>query len=236
MKSSASFGLIKALLFLKALILVGFLLVETNVIKLGEAQLFAQKDSATIRTEDPNSQDEDEYFERDIEDIEELLKISTEDNEEAKASVSRYLDVIERKKQEAESRLNLLKAREDTIKKLEGVVDKKLKELEEERRYIVQTIQKEKEIKEERLDRLTNLYEKMEPKRAAPVFEELDRDLAVALFKNLKKKQVTAILEKMDPDKAVTLTEYYGRVKSGAEYDLLKEMNKSLVEAFEGCK
>ena len=60
----------------------------------------------------------------------------------------------------------------------------------------------------------------MEPKRAAPVFEELDRDLAVALFKNLKKKQVTAILEKMDPDKAVTLTEYYGRVKSGAEYDL----------------
>ena len=60
MKSSTSFGLIKALLFLKALILVGFLLVETDVIKLGEAQLFAQKNDGTIKTEDPSNEDEEE--------------------------------------------------------------------------------------------------------------------------------------------------------------------------------
>ena len=76
----------------------------------------------------------------------------------------------------------------------------------------------------------------MEPKKAAAVFEKIDKDLAAALFKNLKQKQVTAILEKMNPDKAIELTEYFGRIKSGAEYELLKEMNNSLLETFKDCK
>lgn len=218
------------------MILTGFLLVETKTIKLGEIALLAQNSSNSARGTEESTGEDGYYEEKELPEIHDLLDIKTASEDEVKKSVSRYLDIIEKRKQETEARINLLKTRENQLAEMEKTIESKLKGLEEERRYIVQTIQKEKEIKEERLNRLLSLYEKMEPKKAAPVFEEIDKDLAAALFKKLKQKQVTAILEKMTPEKAVELTEYFGRVKSGAEYDLLKEMNKSLVETFKDCK
>ena len=76
----------------------------------------------------------------------------------------------------------------------------------------------------------------MEPKKAAPVFETMDKDLVVSLFKSMKKKQVTRIMELMDTQKSVEITEYFGRIGSAKEYDLLKEMNQSLRLAFNDCK
>ena len=95
---------------------------------------------------------------------------------------------------------------------------------------------KKNELKKEKLTLLIELYDKMEPKKAATLFESLSPDLSVSLLKSLKQKQLTAILEKMAPDKASKLTEYFSRMKSGAEYDLLKEMNSSLRDAFKECK
>lgn len=234
MKKRDPFKLIKILLGLKAVILVSILLLETNIIRIGEANLHAQNNQDEERQ---SFSSESEYYEENkLPDIHELIDIKTAPEAEVKKSVSRYLDIIEKRKSEAIQQLNHLDTREEQIKKLEEMLDKKLKDLEEERRFIMQTIQKEKEIKEDRLKKLIALYEKMEPKKAAPVFEEIDKDLAAALFKRLKKKQVTAIIERMNPEKAVELTEYFGRVKSGAEYDLLKEMNRSLLEAFDDCK
>jgi len=76
----------------------------------------------------------------------------------------------------------------------------------------------------------------MEPKRAAPIFAELDKNLTIALIQKIKKKQITAILQAMDPEKSKDLTEYFGRVGSGREYALLKEMNLSIQQAFKDCK
>ena len=64
----------------------------------------------------------------------------------------------------------------------------------------------------------------------------MDKDLVIAIFKKMKKKQVTKILESMQTDKSVMISEYFGRVGSAREYDLLKEMNKSLQTAFNDCK
>jgi hypothetical protein len=76
----------------------------------------------------------------------------------------------------------------------------------------------------------------MDPKKAGPVFENLDKDLVVALFNKMEKKTVTRILEVVTPPRSVLLTEYFGRIRSGKEYDLLKEMNMSLRAAFDECK
>ena len=232
MKRADPLKIIRFLLGFKIIILTGFILHEFEVIKFGEISLFAQKNSSQ-KAEEANTE---YYEEKNIPEIHELLDIKTASEKEKKKVISRYLDIIEKRKQETEIRINQLATREAQIKKMESVIDKKLKDLEEERLYIVQTIQKEKKIKDERMTKLIALYGKMEPKKAAPVFEEIDKDLAAALFKELKQKQVTAILEQMNPDKAVELTEYFGRIKSGAEYDVLREMNKSLVDAFKDCK
>jgi flagellar motility protein MotE (MotC chaperone) len=144
--------------------------------------------------------------------------------------------MAERKKQQIEERIEVLKDRESQLKGLEASIESKIKTLDEERKYFAQTIQKEKDLKNERTEKLISMYAKMEPKKAAPVVEKLDKDLAIELMKQLPQKQVTAILEVMSPDKSVELTEYYGRVRSAREYDILKEMNQSLKNEFDDCK
>lgn len=153
-----------------------------------------------------------------------------------KEELGKYLEIAERKKRQIEDRLEILKKREEQLKGLESGIDEKLKRLDEERRFFGETIQQEKNLKGERTEKLIAMYSKMEPKKAAPVVEKLDKDLVVELFKNMPQKQVTAILEVMSPDKSVMISEYYGRVRSAREYDVLKEMNQSLRKEFDDCK
>jgi flagellar motility protein MotE (MotC chaperone) len=164
----------------------------------------------------------------------ELPPLNTESIQ--KDELGKYLEIAERKKRQLEERMDVLKAREGQLKKLESSIDDKLRLLDDERRFLAQTIQQEKDLKGERVDKLVTMYAKMEPKKAAPVFEKLDKDLVVELFKQLPQKQVTAILETMNPERSVFLSEYYGRVRSAREYDLLKEMNQSLRKEFDDCK
>jgi len=164
----------------------------------------------------------------------ELPKLDTESMR--KEELGRYLEIAERKERQLKERLDVLKQREDQLKSLEKSIDDKLRKLDEERKYFAQTIQQEKDMKNERVAQLIGMYAKMEPKKAAPVFEKLDKDLVVELFKKLPQKQVTAILEAMSADKSVQLSEYYGRVRSAREYDILKEMNQSLRKEFDDCK
>ncbi len=153
-----------------------------------------------------------------------------------KEELGKYLEIAERKKRQVEERIDILKKREDQLKGLETAIDDKLKRLDEERRFFAETIQQEKVLKGERTDKLVAMYAKMEPKKAAPVMEKLDKDLVVELFKQMPQKQVTAILEAMSADKSVMISEYYGRVRSAREYDVLKEMNQSLRKEFDDCK
>lgn len=169
--------------------------------------------------------------------LESLLTLPPLDVEKSsKDEIGRYLTMIEQAKQQVEDRITTLKSRHGAIKNLEEKIDQKLKLLDQERQYFSRTIQQEKKIQKERLDTLVDFYGKMEPKKAAPVFETMDKDLVVSLFKNMKKKQVTRIMELMDTQKSVDITEYFGRIGSAKEYDLLKEMNQSLRLAFNDCK
>jgi flagellar motility protein MotE (MotC chaperone) len=166
-----------------------------------------------------------------------LLDLPSLDTESIKKEeLGHYLEVAERKKRQVEERLVLLRAREEQLKGLESSIDDKLRRLDEERQFFSQTLQKEKVLKGERLDQLIEFYKKMEPKKAGPIFAEMDKDLVVSLFKAIPQKQTKNILETMEPQKSVELSEYFGRVRSAREYDLLKEMNKSLRSEFDECK
>jgi flagellar motility protein MotE (MotC chaperone) len=153
-----------------------------------------------------------------------------------KDEIGKYLDLAERKERQVDERTAQLAKREEQLKSLEKSIEDKIAKLEEERKFIAKTLQQEKDLKGERLDKVAELFDKMEPKKAAPAFEKLDKDLAVALFKKLKQKQVTTILENMNPEKSVEITEYFARVKSAKEYDILKELNESLRKEFQDCK
>jgi|LauGreDrversion4_2_1035121.scaffolds.fasta_scaffold34794_3 flagellar motility protein MotE (MotC chaperone) len=239
----------KAILAAKIVILFILFALSGGDLRFGDLPLFAKGDEETKKTEksaptepaaEAKAKGESEVkseakprqsFLSNLLDLPELNPESIK-----KEELGRYLDIAERKKRQIEDRLSNLSRREEQLKGLEHSIDEKLKKLDEERRFFAETIQKEKDLKGERLDKLITLYAKMEPKKAAPVIEKLDKDLVVELFKQLPQKQVTAILEVMPADKSVSLSEYYGRVRSMREYDVLKEMNQSLRKEFDECK
>lgn len=203
----------------------------------------ADNDSKKSKSEKPgeetandDSEDDDATKKRKsfLSDLFELPKLDPK--KARKEEVGKYLDLADRKGKQISEREMMLTKKEQQLKDIEKSIDEKLVKLDEERKFIAKTLQQEKDLKGERLDKLVELYDKMEPKKAAPQFEKIDQDLAVALFKRLKQKQVTTILELMNPDKSVAITEYFGRVKSGKEYDLLKELNSSLKKEFQDCK
>ena len=103
-------------------------------------------------------------------------------------------------------------------------VEEKLRAIKEENKLLDETLQKEKASKTDRLKEALLFIEKMEPRKAAPVVEAMDKDLVIALFKKLPPRNVTRILENVSPQKATQLMEYYTRIRSGREYSLLREL------------
>ena len=195
--------------------------------------------SGSAAKADSSSEDEDEFQvvtqrKSFLDDLLYLPKVNTEKMK--KDEMGRYLGLVEKKKGQIEDRLKLLEQREAHLKGLEHSLDEKLQKLEEEMAFFQQTLQKEKKLNDERLGNLVEFYQKMEPKKAAPVFEKLDKDLVVALFNRIPRKQVVTILQLMKPEKSVELSEYYGRIRSGNEYEMLHEINTSLRKEFDDCK
>lgn len=233
---------LKLILGVKITFLILFTGVYFGWLYLGEHKLHGQGDESQATSETPSNTvgrrlERNESREDSRNFLESLLTLPELDvNKSSKDEIGRYLTLIDQAKQQVEERIGVLKNKIRQLKTLENNLDEKIAKLDEERQFFATTIQKEKEIQKERLEDLVGLYEKMEPKKAAPVFEAMDKDLVVAIFKKMKKKQVTKVLELMETDKSVMLTEYFGRVGSAREYDLLKEMNKSLQMAFNDCK
>ena len=221
---------IKIVICLKVFLLL-FLATSEGLINFGELKLFAE--------DEPKSEEQKEEKETNsvATTLENLLEIPSFDSSKAsKEDIDEYLSLIERKKEQINERIEILKIRENQLKELEGSIDQKIGKIDEEILFFKQTQQQEKSLKEERLNNLVDFYKKMTPKKAAPIMENLDRDLIVQLFQKFPKKQTMNILSLMNPTKAAEISEYYGRLNSIKEYDMLKEVNESLSDQFEKCK
>jgi len=244
-------SLMKTILFAKVGLVCLALAMHQGWLKIGDVRLLAEESKKEKPTEankkdaEKVSKDSDELEDQAdqaetkkrksfLSELFELPKLNAKKVQ--KDELGKYLDMAERKDRQISERTAQLARREDQLKALEKSIDDKLVKLEEERKFIAKTLQQEKDLKGERLDKIIELYDKMDPKKAAPAFEKLDKDLTIALFKKLKQKQVTTILETMNPEKSVELTEYFARVKSAKEYDILKELNESLRKEFQDCK
>ena len=209
---------------------------------IGDRPLDAQENTPTTPPEENNQKlaqndDSEEVVVKRKSYLDDLLSLPKIDTSNLKKSeISRYLNILDRKNRQIEERVELLSRREKNLVKLEKSIDTKIDKLQEEMDFFNQTIQKEKEINQKRLDSLVEFYQKMTPKKAAPVFEQMDKDLVVSLFNRIPKKQTMNILSLMNPEKSVELTEYFGRIKSGKEYEMLKEINSALKKEFQQCK
>ena len=131
---------------------------------------------------------------------------------------------LELLKRDVEQKITKLSQAKKSYDKAKTDIDLKLKRIVEERTLLKETLQQEKKSKEERLSEALEFVAKMEARKAAPVIEGMDRDLVLHLFRKLPPRQVTKILESVNPKKATELMEYYTRIRSGREFDLMREM------------
>jgi len=141
-----------------------------------------------------------------------------QEKQESKASPSRLGSAIQsemrQKKQTARERERALDLREQAIKASE----KRLKnDVESQQQQQAKTDapaaaaakgEKAEEVDEEAqtLDQLARIYQSMKPKQAAPVFEQLDIDVQLAVARRMRERSTAQILAAMTPEGAARLS------------------------------
>jgi flagellar motility protein MotE (MotC chaperone) len=136
----------------------------------------------------------------------------------------RIRDEFEVIKQDIEQKLVRLEEAKKAYDQAKLDVDAQLKKVQEEKRLLDETLQKEKKLKEARVKEAVEFVSKMEPRKVAPVMDSMDRDLVIALLSKLPPRQVTKLLENSSPAKATQFLEYYTRIRSGREFEMLREL------------
>ncbi len=144
---------------------------------------------------------------------------------ELKASKAMFIrEELELTKKDIEQKLIQLKDAKNSYDKSKSEFEVELKNIQEERKLLDDTLQQEKQIKEERIKSTVEFMIKMDPKKVAFLMENMDRDLVIVLLSKLPQRQVTKILESMLPAKATQYLEYYTRIRSGREFEMLKDL------------
>ncbi len=136
----------------------------------------------------------------------------------------RIREQLELIKKDVEQKIIKLQEAKISYDKSKLDMDTELKNIQEERRVLEETLQKEKQIKEDRVKSAVDFLVKMEPKKVAFLMESMDRDLVIILLSKLPQRQVTKIFENMTPAKGTQYLEYYTHVRSGREFDMLKDL------------
>ncbi len=115
---------------------------------------------------------------------------------------------------------NQLRVKEKSLAEREAALDLKTRDLEDRQKIMKEQLGKYenvigklrfdlKSLESSRKDKVMafqQVYEKMEPKKAARILDDLDPELVVKVLTGMRQQQVAEILSKMDPDKARRIT------------------------------
>ncbi len=116
------------------------------------------------------------------------------------------LQQLAKRREKLEQRAQTLDRRENLVKAAEKRLDQKVGEMERLRAEIEDLLVKYDEQETKQLARLVTIYEKMKPKDAARIFEDLDRDVLLKVVERMNERKTAPILAEMRPDKAQQLT------------------------------
>jgi flagellar motility protein MotE (MotC chaperone) len=116
---------------------------------------------------------------------------------------------IARTRQQSES----LRLKEIELKTLELEVDKKLATLKTAREELTQLLAQKSEEESKKVKQLSQMYEKMEPAKAAALLVTLDEKLAIVILGGIKKKTAGKILNEIEREKGASLSKAYSSLR-----------------------
>lgn len=102
-----------------------------------------------------------------------------------------------------------LDMREIELKTLAGEVDKKIKELQEVRKDVQGLLAEKDATESKRVKKLSRMYAKMKPAKAADLLAKLEQDLAIGILTGMAPKSGAKIMNNLPPGKATSLSQKY---------------------------
>lgn len=119
----------------------------------------------------------------------------------------RILARLAARRQELEAREADLKLREAVIAGAEARLERELDAFEQEREQIEALRTQREAASSEEIDALVSAYEKMKPRDAAAIFNELDEEIMLSVASGMRTQALAGVLADMTPAKARQLTE-----------------------------
>ena len=116
------------------------------------------------------------------------------------------LQDLSKRRKELDAREQAVIQKEGLLTAAENRIDKKIVELQKVRTEIEGLIKTYDEQEEKEIKGLVQIYEKMKPKDAARIFDELDMSILLRVFDRMKASKSSSVLANMRPQKAKEIT------------------------------
>ena len=142
-------------------------------------------------------------------------------NERSVSDVERrILERLAARRAALDAREQDLKTRETIIAASEARLQEKLEQFEEERVALRSLQEQRDEAASEDVEALVSAYERMKPKDAAAIFNDLEPDILIAVASGMRTQALSGVLAEMTPENARTLTRYLAERNKPAAADL----------------
>lgn len=116
------------------------------------------------------------------------------------------LHQLARRRAQLDQREASLDTRAKVLRATEQRIESKLAELKEMQQTISRLLKKHDKEKEAKLRSVVKIYEKMKPKDAARIFEQLDMRILLDVVERMREARMAPIMADMTPDKAKAVT------------------------------
>jgi len=148
----------------------------------------------------------------------EMAKKAGAAKKEAKKRVPRFdprlvtdseLDILQKladRRTELDRRSRHLDTREKLLQATENRIESKIVDLKQIQDTISKLLKKHDQEKEAKMQSVVKIYEKMKPKDAARIFEELELPILLDVVERMREAKTASIIARMTPRKAKTVT------------------------------
>lgn len=116
------------------------------------------------------------------------------------------LQRLAKRRDELDKRQSDLALREKVLAATEKRIDGKISELDQLKNLIQGLLKKHDAEQEKKLQSLVKIYEKMKPKNAARIFEQLDMNILLDVVERMREAKTAPIFAAMSPAKAKAVT------------------------------
>ncbi len=124
---------------------------------------------------------------------------------------------LRRRREELDARENAIKLKETVLETTENRINVKITQLSEMESNIQKMLDAFTAEEKRKLESLVGVYEKMDPKKSAPIFESLGLCYQVAMVKEMNPTKVSAMMARMNIEKARVLTTTLAQVAQAPE-------------------